>query len=147
MPVENLNRCIKEDVSNPSQESIMDYCKRRDFISTVGDGIDALMYANRSALKDELHKKIDDDVRILKQFFRTKIGATWSEATRSRTRSSMGIRDRDGIVPPWKAMVDVMCQDGAGNYIEWVQGHVRDKAPWQSWKRAGSLPSLYIPVD
>ena len=147
MPVENLNRSIKADVaeSNRSMESITDYCKTADFVRTVGDGMDALMYAKRKELKDSIHKAIDDDVRILKAFFRSKVGASWHEATQLRVRSELGVKDRAGVVPPWKAMLEPMYGDGADHYLQWVEHHVKSKAPWQVW-RPGFLPAAYVPV-
>jgi hypothetical protein len=145
MPVENLNRDIKTDVSKRSMESIRDYCKVRDFITTVGDGMDALMYANRKELKDALHKRVDDDVRMLKEFFRAKIGATFALATAPNSISLIGLKDRRGIVPPWKSMLEPAYDSGSGHYLAWVKMHVRDKAPWHVWRepRRSFLPSQY----
>lgn len=148
MPVENLNRDIKEHAER-SKEGILRHCETRDFVSAVGDGVDALAYAQRSELKDALHKKIDTDVRMLKTFFREKIGATWAEATRPRTQSAIGLKDRPGLVRTWEAMGPSMYQEGSGHYMEWVKGHVMDKAPWHKWyvPRPVWLPALYGPVS
>ena len=145
MPVENLNRAIKADQTNRSMETITDFCSTADFVTAVGDGVDALMYANRKALKDELHKKIDDDVRILKAFFRRTIGASWAHATRTNAVSRLGVKDRQGIVPPWRAMLEPMYGEGSTHYLQWVREHVKDKAPWHVWRdtRPTFLPAQY----
>ena len=151
MPVEVLNREIKDDAER-SEEGIKAYCERRDFIAAVSDGVNSLMYADRSELKDSLHKQIDRDVRALKAFFREKIGATWAEATRPRVRSAIGLKDRPGLVRAWSVMRPNMCQDGSGHYLEWVRQHVRDKAPWHEWHvealpQPGWLPAAYRAVS
>ena len=150
MPVEQLNKDIKADAER-SEAGIKAYCERRDFIAAVGDGVNSLMYVDRSELKDALRKTIDRDVRMLKAFFREKIGATWHEAARARTTSAIGLKDRPGLVRTWEAMGPNMCQSGPGHYLEWVAGHVRDKAPWHKWNvpQPSWLPPLYraISVD
>ena len=149
MPVENLNRDIKEGVSKPSEDAIREYCQRRDFLAAVGDGVDSLMYAERGELKDALRKKIDSDVRKLKAFFRERIGATWAAATQRRVTSEIGLKDRPGLIRAWEAMGPNMYQDGSGHYLEWVKGHVRDKAPWHEWyvPRPAWLPAQYAPLS
>jgi hypothetical protein len=148
MPVENLNRDIKADAER-SEEGVKAYCERRDFIAAVGDGVNSLIYADRSELKDALRKKIDNDVGRLKEFFRANIGATWAEATRPRATSAIGLKDRPGLVRTWEAMRPNMYQSGTGHYLEWVKGHVRDKAPWHKWyvPQPAWLPPLYSAVS
>ena len=85
----------------------------------------------------------------LKEFFRANIGATWAEATRPRATSAIGLKDRPGLVRTWEAMRPNMYQSGTGHYLEWVKGHVRDKAPWHKWyvPRPAWLPALYSAVS
>ena len=44
-----------------------------------------------------------------------------------------------------KAMLEPMYGDGADHYLQWVEHHVKSKAPWQVW-RPGFLPAAYVPV-
>ena len=57
MPVEQLNKDIKADAER-SEAGIKAYCERRDFIAAVGDGVNSLMYVDRSELKDALREAL-----------------------------------------------------------------------------------------
>ena len=59
------------------------------FESKIEAAASLIRNADRSELKDALRKKIDNDVRRLKEFFRANIGATWAEATRPRATSAI----------------------------------------------------------
>ena len=141
MPCENLNRDIKDDIKEPTQENVAKYCAEYDFTSTVAEGVSEILNAGRSERKDMMHKKIDEDVRKLKEYFRSSIGRSWAEATAYRPRSKMNINER--ATRPWKTVLRTAQQDE--NITDFVKRHVRDKAPWHVWRepQPAWLPPLY----
>ena len=135
MPCENLNRDIKDDLKEPHRENVDAYVSEWDFTRTVEDGIVEIIEANRSELKDALHKKIDTDVDALKNFFKDKIGATFADATCQNglpqtTRSNIKLKPR--AVTPWENVRRTA--DGDESVTDFVKRHVRDKAPWHVWR-------------
>ena len=84
---------------------------------------------------DESLKKIDNDVALIKEFLRNKIGRTFAEATAPSDENllSVDMADWGGnrnarARAPWHQM-----RDGMRDYRKYVRKQVTDKCPWHKW--------------
>ena len=80
-------------------------------------------------------KKIDNDVELIKEFLRAKIGRNFAEATTPSDDNQLGLdmadwggnRNARGLAP-WVQMREAM-QD----YRAYVRKQVTDKCRWHKW--------------
>ncbi len=90
-----------------------------------------LLFGNRA----ERHWRGRDarvDVETLKTFFRDKIGATWTQATRANTTPHV-LQGPDRGVPPWREVRDVMARTGRDAPHEYIQRYVAQMTPFFQW--------------
>ena len=80
-------------------------------------------------------KKMDDDVQLLKEFMREKIGHNWRTATRENTFSKLGIDAKVSL--PWTMIANAHGRGVGGSdetVAQYVLRHVQRLAPWQRWR-------------
>lgn len=134
MIVERINDALKGDVTcNISEELIQRRLRDHRFLDVVDAGLDAVVYAARKRARAKM-KNMENDVQLLKQLLRAKVGNTWQEATTQNSESKLGITHRGAL--PWENIRHAQ-QRGAGGGDESVQAyalrHVTRLAPWQRW--------------
>ena len=135
MPIEKLNMWIKLSViAHVTMEQIKKFIRRLNFTHAVVRAIEAVTYRFRKP-SDESLKKIDNDVALIKEFLRNKIGRTFAEATAPSDENllSVDMADWGGnrnarARAPWHQM-----RDGMRDYRKYVRKQVTDKCPWHKW--------------
>ena len=131
MPVEKENFHISSDVEKDATEAnITRYVERMTFTHHVSRTWEAPTKAHR---KDHTvyMKNIDTDVRVIKEFLKSKVAKNWEEARATRDTSQIVRPARQ--YPAWKGIRDCLLpgrghsQDG---YVKFVRRHLADKVPW-----------------
>ena len=96
MMCEWLNRDVKKDIAHFSLERLAAYLRRANLFHVVRQGVRDYLRSHRAWTKQYM-KDVDDDVEMLKEFFREKIGRDWRSATSHNTDSKMDMKG----VGPW----------------------------------------------
>ena len=113
--------------------SIEEFIKDQPFLHTTTNGM-------RTALGTEKHddvaklKAMDADVATLKSMFRTKIGATWVQASRARTSSKLLSGTGARQTRPWKQYEKVHNQKGDDSTFAYVRRHLMTLAFSHVWQ-------------
>ena len=135
MPIEKLNMWIKMSVvSNITYDQIHKFIRRLNFTHRVVRGVESLIYRSRKPDPESL-KNIDNDVEMIKEFLREKIGRDFATATTPSDANQLGLdmsdhggnRNARGR-SPWMQMRETM-----QNYRAYVRTQVTDKCPWHKW--------------
>ena len=135
MPIEKLNMWIKLSVvAHITKEAICKFIRSLNFTHRVVRAMQAVVYRFRKPETETL-KKIDNDVELIKEFLRTKIGRNFAEATTPSDENllSVDMVDWGGNraarqLAPWEQMrLDMQ------DFREYVRRHVTEKCPWHQW--------------
>ena len=121
-------------VSNITYDQIHKFIRRLNFTHRVVRGVESLIYRSRKPDPESL-KNIDNDVEMIKEFLREKIGRDFATATTPSDANQLGLdmsdhggnRNARGR-SPWMQMRETM-----QNYRAYVRTQVTDKCPWHKW--------------
>ena len=130
--IEGLNGAIKSHVDmHVSEEQITKFVSNWALLEAVQREMRQVLYANR-AERDWRGRDVDEDVRKLKEFFRTAIGSTWAEATRpTEVRKVTDGPDRQ--IRPWKEIERVMARRGTDAPHAYIRKYVVDMTLFYPW--------------
>jgi len=132
MPCEDLNGAIRSHVdTRVSEKQITNFVADWALVEAVQAQMRRLLFGNRA----ERHWRGRDasvDVETLKTFFRDKIGATWTQATRANTTPHV-LQGPDRGVSPWREVRDVMARTGRDAPHEYIQRYVAEMTPFFQW--------------
>ena len=135
MPIEKLNMWIKSSVvANITFELISKFIRRLNFTHRVVRAMEVVVHRFRKPDPESL-KKIDNDVELIKEFLRAKIGRNFAEATTPSDDNQLGLdmadwggnRNARGRAP-WVQMREAM-----RDYRAYVRKQVTDKCRWHKW--------------
>ena len=101
--------------------------------------MEAILREGQAAARAQ-DKKIDDDVELIKEFLRAKIGTTWAQATQPSNANSLDVDlsswggGRNGGAnarrrTPWGQMRDSMI-----DYRRYVRDVLGRYCPWHRWQ-------------
>ena len=135
MPIEKLNMWIKMSVvANITYDLIHKFIRRLNFTHRVVRAMESLVYRFRKPDPESL-KSIDNDVELIKEFLREKIGRDFATATTPSDDNQLDLDmsdwggNRNGRArAPWEQMRDAM-----RDYRAYVRTHVTDKCGWHKW--------------
>ena len=135
MPIEKLNMWIKMSVvANITYDLIHKFIRRLNFTHRVVRAMESLVYRFRKPDPESL-KSIDNDVELIKEFLRQKIGRDFATATTPSDDNQLDLDmsdwggNRNGRArAPWEQMRDAM-----RDYRAYVRTHVTDKCGWHKW--------------
>lgn len=119
MLIEWLNKAIKSHVdTHITQAQIEAFIRNWPFMETVRSGVRDFIYELRKS-RDFRWRDVDGDVATLVEFFRTKVGRTWTEATRINRNPSILRTTRSDVYKseittkrPWLEIDETMHQRG-----------------------------------
>ena len=134
MLIEWLNHAIKQHVtSHITQAQIENFIRNWPFMETVRAGIRDAIYGMRTD-RDYRWRDADADVEKLKKFFREKIGADWTTATRVNNSPSI-LKAGMSTSRPWLEVERKMGERGAKAPHVFVRSTVNRYTgffPWQA---------------
>ena len=135
MPIEKLNMWIKMSVvAHITFEQIRQFVRRLNFTHTVVRHVESVVHRFRKA-DDETLKKIDNDVELIKEFLRNKIGRDFATATAHSDENLLSVNMADWggnraarARAPWMQMRAAM-----SDYRKYVRNVVTNKCKWHQW--------------
>ena len=137
-PIEQLNLMISNGVTaNITKEQVEKFIRRLNFTHVVNRGLDRIFQANR-AEKAATAKRIDNDVKLIKEDLYKCIGSTFASATAPSDANKLDLDltdwggDRNGQQrrngAPWEQMAREM-----RDREEYVRETITRLCPWHSW--------------
>ena len=135
-PIEDLNRFICEGVtSNITWEQLEKFIWRLNFTQLVNRALDAV-FRDQRKVETATDKNIDNDVALIKDFLRSKIGTTYAAATAQSDTNVLGVdlTNWGGTryarrEAPWAQMENEMA-----DYDDYVEGVITRLCPWHQWR-------------
>ena len=139
MFIEVLNGIIRGSVAvNITQDSLRKFISELNFTSVVNRAIDDIIKSNRERDAGKV-KKIEDAVKVIKDFITASIGRDWATATTPSDANLLGL---DTSIwgggrnarqhTPWARMARAM--SGDHDYRPYVKEKLGEYCPWHQWQ-------------
>lgn len=133
MLIEWLNKAIKAHVTTHiTKDQISQFLRNWPFMETVHSAVRDFVYRLRAA-RDYRWRDVDGDVEKLKDFFREKIGRTWTYATRQNAVPHV-LAPGESRSRPWKEIERKMGLPGSKAPHVYVQDVVNRYTGFFQWQ-------------
>ena len=116
-----------------TEGQIEKFIANKAFLTTVERHVRSALQLD-AALSESKLKDMADDVKAMKELFRSCIGATWATAASEKSVSELFKKDQPKGKTPWAQYKDVSCRSGDDATSAYVQRHLMRYAFRHEWQ-------------